>query len=126
MRSTKGKGDLPVAPATQLDRTDHPKPSVNRRSASCRAHCRGCGRCFASVDAFDAHRAGHFSAPLASLEGRHCGSPEHDERFETALGVCRVDPEARGVALWRLAADAERARRRFAADPSPPALAVAA
>jgi hypothetical protein len=48
----------------------------------CRYHCRACGSCFVSLEAFDAHRTG----PMAD---RRCEFPEAVEWIERQ-GECRI------------------------------------
>jgi hypothetical protein len=75
--------------------------------------CRGCGVDFASVAAFDRHRAGSYMYTFAEgLElvpsrddGRRC--LDVDEMTDAGMA-----PDARG--RWTIAADVERARRGFA------------
>jgi hypothetical protein len=74
--------------------------------------CRSCGCDFASVRAFDAHRAGVHGFTL--VEGLAMQPPREDGRR------CLDSDEMRGRGLvpdprgrWSLLADAERARRRF-------------
>jgi len=63
----------------------------------CRAHCRACGRHFASTRAFDRHRRGRPSA-------RRCSDPADSDRFNVREGECRVDGDAvTDVAVWWVA-----------------------
>lgn len=77
-------------------------------AATCRYHCRECGRHFSSLNAFDVHRVGPWSA-------RQCAEP--DRRFVLTGGVCRLtgpdSNEVRGEIL-SLAADRERITLAFA------------
>lgn len=94
-----------------------PGHHTRQQRPACRYPCRACGRHFASVGAFDAHRVGKHSEPRHSLEGRRCTSVEGDERFTPIDGAkctigCReiVCP----VLIWALAADRGRVREAFA------------
>lgn len=86
-------------------------------SKTCRCHCRECGRHFASLSAFEAHRIGKFGLPPLALEGRRCAaSVESDNRFVadhqarcTVAGRQTLSP----VVIWALAADRERLSEVF-------------
>jgi hypothetical protein len=49
----------------------------------CRYHCRACGGHFASLEAFDAHRAG-------SYEARSCYWPDSAPLVEVPDGICAI------------------------------------
>jgi hypothetical protein len=75
--------------------------------------CRSCGCDFASVSAFDRHRVGVHEYTYS--EGLKLEPPREDGRRcmdadELAGAGMERDPRGR----WRIAADAERARRAFA------------
>lgn len=109
----KGRGRLPATPNQQPVSTRHPRG--RHRRITCRCHCRDCGRHFASLDAFDAHRHGRFATRQQGLDGRHCVGPENNDRFEPVLGTCAVaGPQPSGGAIWRLTAAAQRVRGQFA------------
>lgn len=113
MIPTKERGRPATAPPAPQQRTG--EQSTKRRHA-CQYHCRQCERHFASLDAFDAHRAGSHTAPRLSLDGRRCVSPEHDprQRFELALGVCTIAGGGELEAtIWRLSEKARTVRARF-------------
>jgi hypothetical protein len=75
--------------------------------------CRSCGCDFASVSAFDRHRAGSYEYTFSEgflldppqEDGRRC--LDADEMFEASMA-----PDVRG--RWTIVADVERARRGFA------------
>jgi hypothetical protein len=74
--------------------------------------CRSCGCDFASVSAFDRHRGVHQYTYSVGLkleppreDGRRCMNAEE-------LAGAGMERDERG--RWRIAADAERARRAFA------------
>lgn len=108
------RGAPPDAPIQLPDSTAN---ITRARTPHCHAHCAECHRCFSSTRAFDGHRAGAFNARLGSFEGRHCTSPEYDERSrcEPAAGVCEIHAEPVPVVVWRLSEAIERARHRFGA-----------
>lgn len=73
---------------------------TGHRTATCRAHCRGCDTCFSSDIAFDYHRKGDFGFPNESPAGRHCEVPfeelihtdgvnEGKPVYEFVIGECR-------------------------------------
>lgn len=104
---------------TKLIPREETMTATKTPTKTCRAHCRSCDRCFASDDAFDAHRAGRHDAPLGSFEGRRCINPAEDERgrFDFDEGECRTSEEAvrSDRRIWFLAA--ARARLRKAHQP---------
>jgi hypothetical protein len=75
--------------------------------------CRSCGCDFASVSAFDRHRAGSyvytFAEGLELVPSRDDGRRCLDDDEMLGVGMA---PDARG--RWTIAADVERARRGFA------------
>jgi hypothetical protein len=78
---------------------------VSRR---CRCHCRSCGACFTSLQAFDSHRVGPW-------QDRRCELG--DELVEIPDGECHVADPLRpktGVTLYGHP-DAEQAQRYFRA-----------
>ena len=98
--------------------SDDRKPAAK----SCRYHCSGCGRHFASEAAFDAHRVGRYDLPRGHDEGRRCISPMVDDldqdgmprdRFATEIGVCRIYGAQEGIEINFLAASRESAARAF-------------
>jgi len=91
--------------------------STRPRRCSCSHHCSICGRHFTSLQAFDAHRIG-------AWDDRQCEVPA--ERFEPAIGVCRIRGPETGATIWRLAGASQRARAYFGEDESQAAEAVAA
>lgn len=82
------------------------------RVPTCRYHCSGCGRHFASEGAFDGHRKGDHA------EGRYCDSPRDDERgrYDAELGVCNIYERQEGVPIFFLTRQREEARQRFQGD----------
>ena len=87
------------------------------RAPTCRYHCRGCGRHFASLGAFDAHRVGKFRESRLSLEGRRCASVEDDDHFTSTEGAtCAIGgrESVSPVLIWALAADRKRLAEVFA------------
>lgn len=106
--------------ATGRPREERPASLHRKRrhlACHCRAHCRECGACFASVDAFDRHRAGPWRE-------RYCRIPLG--AFELVRGTCQIDCEPQVRAVWRLAVAADRARRHFEGPSAPEREAVAA
>lgn len=66
---------------------------------SCKSHCRGCGRHFASDAAFYRHRRG----PVGD---RRCADPADDAELESFTGDCRIDTPGNPYqgSVWRLTA----------------------
>lgn len=95
-----------------------PDPGVaaaqRARRVCCGFHCGGCGRHFASLEAFDLHRDGTYDA-------RRCADPNDVEGKtpRTRLvpkdtdGICAMgDDEVHGVTVWQTEA-ANEAGRKF-------------
>jgi hypothetical protein len=75
--------------------------------------CRSCGCNFASVSAFDRHRVGVHE--YTSSEGLKLEPPREDgRRCMDADELAEAGMERDEGGRWRIAADAERARRAFA------------
>ena len=75
--------------------------------------CRGCGCDFASVSAFDRHRAGSYVYTFT--EGLSLDPPQEDGRRcldADEMTDAGMAPDAQG--RWTITADVERARRGFA------------
>jgi hypothetical protein len=89
-------------------------------AVSCTSHCSACGSHFSSIEAFDAHRVGSFSADDPE-SARQCEHPldanerTGGERFVALsdAGACRAYEARQGVIVWTLAASLRRARERF-------------
>jgi hypothetical protein len=84
--------------------------AVNTR-VTCAYHCGACHSHLASLDAFDAHRAGDHSGE------RHCLGPDDVEKLgvKSDEGVCRMYAEpVEGVTVYWVPASAGRAREAFA------------
>lgn len=76
---------------------------------TCRYHCRAdcCDSCFSSLSAFEAHRAGPFTARYCDLD---------EETFTGREGICKVSQPGeapRETTIWTLTADVERAMERL-------------
>jgi hypothetical protein len=114
VRPEKGTGAGQGAQNQQPDSVANPRRRMRR--VTCRYHCRGgCSGHFTSLDAFDAHRR----------EGR-CQDPAQDDRFEPAIGVCKISGrEESGGTIWRLSAGVARARAAFDRTEAPALRAVA-
>lgn len=98
-----------------------------RPTTTCTNHCGGCGQCFHSLNAFDAHRQGDFASDDPEL-GRRCVHPLDMGGRLVALtedGECRVHDDGsgvrvkRGVTIWTVAGDLARMRARFASERPP-------
>jgi hypothetical protein len=82
--------------------------------ATCQYHCGGCGRHFASLEAFDLHRrgdhdAGRYCVHPVDLEG---DSPRTRLVAKTKHGKCDIGREAlHGVWIWQVERDAMKGPR---------------
>lgn len=84
------------------------------KTKTCTAHCRTCGRHFASNSAFDRHRGGLHGE--VGFHARHCTDPDGHTRGEespwyvTVVGDCRIESEipSIGVDIHQEAAAVER------------------
>lgn len=101
--------------------TQTPKKTRKPQKTTCKAHCRECGRHFASTRDFDAHREGDHKAPILSLDGRHCRPPERVEHkngkpyYEAEIGECRIAGAKTefNVAIWFSPQARQRVNRVF-------------
>jgi len=105
-------------PTVSVSAVPSPPPGVRAverlRRVCCGFHCGGCGRHFASLEAFDLHRDGPWTARRCEDPNDVVGkTPRTRLQPKDTDGICAMgEDEVHGVTVWQTEA-ANEAGRKF-------------